>query len=365
MRVAVISTTMNDAQNLLWRATEGLVDTQLLIGPRSTASGEAVGSLVRPLTDRDLGRGLIWQHLSHLGRELKRFEPALVHFNGELWAIGALQVVASKYPFVAHGCENLWSHGNRIEQAIRDQLVPRVLARSRGYASWNLQGAEHAKRVVGDKSFPTCVAAAELPDEVFHQTRWRVPQSHELRVLLVGRLERQKGFHLVLEAVASWPERITVTISGDGSEREALAQQAARLGVATRFVGQSDRGTLARLMAEHSVMLQPSITTPSWAEQFGRSVAEALCVGIPVLTSTSGELPNVMGGEPLWTFDEDSVPAIRTSLSGLVDQPEHVLAEMSQAQSQLARQVDPEHTASRIVDFWHRAVAYEPMGLST
>src|SRR5664280_909978 len=188
MRVAVISTSMRDDQNFLWRATAGLVEEQVLIGPRSTASDGCVDGLVRPLTDMDLGRGLIWQHLSHLRRELKQFEPDLVHLNGELWTVRALQVVTSNRPFVVHGAENVWSHGNPVEQAIRDQLVHSVLARSRGYASWNVQGAEHAMRVVGDGDFPTCVVPAVIPPEVFRQTRWQVLQSHELKILLVGRL---------------------------------------------------------------------------------------------------------------------------------------------------------------------------------
>jgi glycosyltransferase involved in cell wall biosynthesis len=359
IRVAVISSSLHEDMNVLWRATARLVDEQILIGPRSTASSGSVGQEVLPLADRDLGPNVTWQRLSHLRSELRRFGPDLVHVNGELWTVRALQVVASKYPFVAHGAENLWSHGYPIEQAIRRRLVRRSLDRSRGYASWNVQGAGHITRVVGDANFPICVVPAVIPPEVFRQTRWQVPRSDRLWVLLVGRLDRQKGFHLVLEAAASWPERIAVTICGDGPEREALARQAARLGVSTRFVGQVDSTTLARLMADHSVLLQPSITTPSLAEQFGRSVAEGICVGIPVLTSTSGELPNVMGGEPRWTFDEDSVPAVHDALSGLVDQPLNVPIAMNLAQRGLARQVDPTYAASKIVNFWHRAALFE------
>jgi glycosyltransferase involved in cell wall biosynthesis len=170
-----------------------------------------------------------------------------VHLGGELWTVRALQVVTSNRPFVVHGAENVWSHGRSVEQAVRDWLVPRVLARSCGYASCNVQGAEHALRVVGDEDLPTVVVSAVIPPEVFRQTRWQVPQNHQLRILLVGRLDRQKGFHLVLEAAASWPGRIAVTICGDGSEREALAQQAARLGASMRQVGHVDTTTLARL----------------------------------------------------------------------------------------------------------------------
>ena len=359
MRVAIISTSLREDQNRLWRATEELVEEQLLIGPRSTASDESGKHSVLPLRDRDFGRGLIWQHLSQLRRELKRFDPDLVHLNGELWTVRALQVVTSNRPFVVLGAENVWSHGNPVEQAIRDRLVPGVLARSCGYASWNVQGAEHAARLVGDEGFPTIVVPAVIPPDMFRQTRWQCPPSNELRVLLVGRLIREKGFHLVLEAAASWPGRITVTICGDGPEREALTLQAVRLGVTTRFVGQVTATELAGLMAEHSVLIQPSVTTPSSMEQFGRTVVEALCVGIPVLTSNSGEMPNLMGREPQWIFNQGSATAVQKALSGLIDQPARILIQMSEAQGQLAQQVDPAHAASKIVDFWHRAAQYE------
>jgi glycosyltransferase involved in cell wall biosynthesis len=234
-----------------------------------------------------------------------------------------------------------------------------VADRSQGYASWNVQGAKHISRLLSNEKFPTCVVPAVIPPDVFRETRWQAPAGPELKVLLVGRLDRQKGFHLVLEAAASWAGRIAVTICGDGLEREALASLAARLGVSTRFMGQVDTSTLAKLMAEHSVLIQPSVTTPSLVEQFGRAVAEALCVGIPVLTSSSGELPNLMGGHLGWTFDQDSVPAVRKVLSALVDQPTEVLTAISVAQGELAHQVDPAYAASKIVDFWRRAVEYK------
>ena len=103
IRVAVISSSLHEDMNVLWRATARLVDEQILIGPRSTASSGSVGQEVLPLADRDLGPNATWQRLSHLRSELRRFGPDLVHVNGELWSVRTLQVVASKYPFVAHG----------------------------------------------------------------------------------------------------------------------------------------------------------------------------------------------------------------------------------------------------------------------
>jgi glycosyltransferase involved in cell wall biosynthesis len=42
------------------------------------------------------------------------------------------------------------------------------------------------------------------------------------------------------------------------------------------------------------LLCAPSLTTPSWREQLGRMVVEALACGVPVISSDSGELPFVV-----------------------------------------------------------------------
>ena len=39
----------------------------------------------------------------------------------------------------------------------------------------------------------------------------------------------------------------------------------------------------------------PSLTTPRWAEQFGRVLVEAMARGVPVVGSSSGAIPEVIG----------------------------------------------------------------------
>ncbi|OKP70709.1 hypothetical protein BTE77_25945 [Ensifer adhaerens] len=58
------------------------------------------------------------------------------------------------------------------------------------------------------------------------------------RVLAVGRLDRQKGFDLLIDAFAGIAERtpnMTLTIFGDGPERRALEEQVQRLDLADRI----------------------------------------------------------------------------------------------------------------------------------
>ena len=47
--------------------------------------------------------------------------------------------------------------------------------------------------------------------------------------------------------------------------------------------------------AQLDVLVLPSRTTPTWKEQFGRVIVEALWCGVPVVGSDSGEIPWLIG----------------------------------------------------------------------
>ena len=67
-------------------------------------------------------------------------------------------------------------------------------------------------------------------------------------------------------------------------------------------------------------LVLPSRTTPSWKEQFGRILIEAMACEVPVIGSSSGEIPNVIGDAGL-VFPEDDVAALRAHLIRLMADP--------------------------------------------
>jgi glycogen synthase len=58
-------------------------------------------------------------------------------------------------------------------------------------------------------------------------------RTDKMRVLLIGRLDHQKGFHTVLEAIARTGQThaYEVHLCGQGSEEDSLRAPAARLSV--------------------------------------------------------------------------------------------------------------------------------------
>jgi glycosyltransferase involved in cell wall biosynthesis len=65
----------------------------------------------------------------------------------------------------------------------------------------------------------------------------------------------------------------------------------------------------------------PSRTTAGWAEQFGHVLVEAMAVGIPVVGSSSGAIPEVLGDAGL-VFAEGDARALRACLARVLGDTE-------------------------------------------
>ena len=80
---------------------------------------------------------------------------------------------------------------------------------------------------------------------------------------------------------------------------------------------------MARGYAQLDVLVLPSHTTPTWKEQFGRVIIEALWCGVPVVGSDSGEIPwliELTGGGLV--FAEGDADALAARLRELRAAPE-------------------------------------------
>jgi glycosyltransferase involved in cell wall biosynthesis len=132
----------------------------------------------------------------------------------------------------------------------------------------------------------------------------------------VGRLVPQKGVADLVDALPLLPERVCLRLIGDGALREQLLARAAELGVGPRVEivpwTADVPGELRRLDA----LVLPSHTTRAWKEQFGRVLTEAMSCGVPVVGSSSGEIPNVIGDAGL-IFPEGNLLALADAIRRL------------------------------------------------
>jgi len=119
----------------------------------------------------------------------------------------------------------------------------------------------------------------------------------ELRVGYVGRFVPEKGILLLMDAVAVSGLPITIMLLGDGAQRRALEVHARGLGTTVRveFLPPVAHPRVADILHRFDVLVLPSTERPGWTEQFGRVLIEAMACGVPVIGSSSGAIPSVIG----------------------------------------------------------------------
>ena len=106
-------------------------------------------------------------------------------------------------------------------------------------------------------------------------------------VVLVGSLERIKGFETAIRAFSSWHSGSDLLlIAGEGSERGRLEKLCRALGIegSVHFAGQVDGAALAAVYRAAHAVVVPSL----WPEPFSRVVMEAAFHGCPLLASSRG-----------------------------------------------------------------------------
>jgi colanic acid/amylovoran biosynthesis glycosyltransferase len=143
-------------------------------------------------------------------------------------------------------------------------------------------------------------------------------------VLFVGRLVEKKGCVYLLRAMASvqqtYPDCL-LTVIGDGPLRGSLESQARELGVTCRFLGAQPPAIVREHLQQTRIFCAPSVTaTDGDSEGLGMVFAEAQAMGIPVVSSLHGGIPEVVvhgrTGLLVNERDHEALAAAIVSLSG-------------------------------------------------
>ncbi|MGD0096616.1 MAG: glycosyltransferase [Terracidiphilus sp.] len=135
-----------------------------------------------------------------------------------------------------------------------------------------------------------------------------------LHLLAVGRLAREKGFDLLLQALASVRKQfpgVGLLIAGIGPEEAALRAQCRGLGLdsVVHFAGQVDRPWASSADAALFVL-------PSRQEGMPNTLLEAAAAGLPIVAlPASGGVMELLRDQPgVWLAPEISAEALANSL---------------------------------------------------
>jgi glycosyltransferase involved in cell wall biosynthesis len=124
----------------------------------------------------------------------------------------------------------------------------------------------------------------------------------ERMVLFTGRMVWEKGVydfaHAAKLAHASpGKDPVRFVMVGKGPERDAVMARVEEIGIAKLFlfIEGYPYDRMRDLYNAADIFVLPSISTRMWKEQFGMVLAEAMACGTPVISTSSGSIPEVVG----------------------------------------------------------------------
>jgi len=146
-----------------------------------------------------------------------------------------------------------------------------------------------------------------------------------LRVGFLGRFVPEKGIDTILAAtrlLAQWGLKCQVMLCGSGASEADLKQEAGSQQIEDRVVWQKavSHDKVPATMRQFDVLVLPSRTIATWKEQFGHVLIEAMAMGLPVIGSSSGEIPNVIGRSDV-IFSEGNAEELAAILKRMICEP--------------------------------------------
>ena len=255
-----------------------------------------------------------------LGRRIAQVRPDLVHVDEEPYNFATAHATWLARRWGARTLFFSWQNINRPYPRPFRWVERYVLCHS----DYGIVGNQAAGQVWRDKGYngPLAVIPQFGVDPELFQPDDRSPR-REFVIGYIGRLVFEKGVDMLIKAAAALPGSWRLVFCGGGPERETLELLAQELNISDRitFDGWQDSIQMPQYYRKLDVLALPSRTRPNWMEQFGRVLVEAMACGVPVVGSTSGEIPNVIGDAGL-IFQEDNVTQLRRQLLRLQQQPD-------------------------------------------
>jgi glycosyltransferase involved in cell wall biosynthesis len=281
--------------------------------------------------------------LLRLVRILRRSNASILHthcFDPTFIGLVAARIAGRRFVFTRHHSDHHVRIGKKWHTRIDGwcaRRADRVIAVS-----------EAARRVmtdvegVPDERITVVYNGMEpLPvpsREAVARTRQELGLGEQRVILMIGRLHEEKGHRFLFEALAAIRERIEpfeLLLAGSGPHRELLEAEAERRGVAghVRHLGQ--RRDIPELISLASLVVVPSL-----AESFGYVVLEAMSLAKPVVASTAGGIPEVVGdsGGALLVPPADAA-ALAEAMARVLENPERA-ATMGEAGQRRAAAFD-------------------------
>ncbi len=244
-----------------------------------------------------------------LHKIVRKFNPDIIHveqeaFSQSLFQISAMNKFFWRKKLVSFFWENIDRKLNPIQAFFRWFNLTNI-----DFAICGNTDAEKLIRKYGYKKLSKVFPQFGVDEQKFYPK-----DVSDLRNKLkldgfvigfVGRLVAEKGIDTLLQAISKLKGNFTLLILTSMTVSRDIINPIKGLALdnRVRIMDSVPHEEFPDYMNLFDVLVLPSETTKTWKEQFGRVIIEAMACGVPVIGSSSGAIPEVIG-PPRPTRDE-------------------------------------------------------------
>ncbi|MCX6743999.1 MAG: glycosyltransferase [Candidatus Parcubacteria bacterium] len=232
-----------------------------------------------------LGLGLIWQ----LRKLLKQIKPQIVHthlFGGDTW--GRIAAVLVGVPVIISTEHNMGENETWLMKKIKlilSWFTVIIIAVSQGVKAYSVK----AEGIKAEK-IEVIYNGVDLTRFAYRGAR--EIEAKQIKAVVVGRLEEQKGHQYLIAALPKILQKypgFILDIIGQGSLEETLKDQVKQLGLKDKvnFMGTSTE--IEKILSQMDLFILPSV----W-EGLGIVILEAQAAGLAVLGSNVGGIKEII-----------------------------------------------------------------------
>ena len=262
----------------------------------------------------------------------------IVHIHGTwtpILAVASYLATARLIPVVVspHGCLEPWAlQHRRLKKSIALALYQkRIFSNASMMVATAQQELESIRQLGIQVPIAVIANGVDVPSELTHS------QNGERKLLFLSRIHPIKGLPNLISAWAQvrregW--RVIIAGRDEGGHVDEIRAQIKALGLEDdfEFPGLVTGDKKEALFSDADVFV-----LPTYSENFGIAVAEALARGVPVITTTGAPWEDIQTWRCGWWVSPD-VKGIAGALVSAMNTPPEVLLEMGQRGRQLVKE---------------------------
>ncbi len=233
-----------------------------------------------------------WQAIKEIRKEIKRIKPDVIHVHGtRAGSLGRLASIGLKIPVIY--TEHLWTKNYRLSNRIAHQMQITGLWFLDMFTDLNIAVSRSVKDFMIDSQISRSNKITVIYNGIEPAKRKvTIFKTKEIVLGTVGTLNYQKGIQYLIQAmpeiIREYPKAKLVII-GEGYYKSSLKRLVKKLKLENFITFKGFVKEVEEELTNFDIYVQPSLS-----ESFGLAIVQAMSLGLPVVATNTGGIPEVV-----------------------------------------------------------------------